>query len=1244
MQTVSHAQNGSADASFSLAVAAGMILSLSRRYFTQVIEALGSPNASRSFGIQHDSVRSEEFVSHGALVWRLAGARVAGALLLLLLSLHPLSAGLNGSISGKVTDPRNLAVAAAKVTAINMATGIRQSVTTDAGGIYAFPELPVGTYDIQVESQGFRTYRGTQLILDANSALREDVSLLLGARSETVTVTARETRVETVDTQLGEVISGTKITAVPLNGRSFTDLLALQPGVAPTTTITGNSIQAAGAAILSPSGDLNPGTISINGQREYSNGFTVNDSDVVERFTMGAAIIPTLDSIAEFRILTGNFDSEYGNYSGGRINVVTKSGSNQFHGTGFEFLRNTDFDSRNFFSPERAVYRQNQVGGLFGGPVVRNRIFFYSDYQGTRLKQGVDTGLIQVPSLLNRAGNFSDAASQMTGTVTGQYWADQLTNKLGYGVSPGEPYYTPGCSTSAQCVFPNAAIPQRAWSAPAQKLLGYIPAPNLSNGYFATSAADQTLRDDKGATRVDASTSFGMVSAYYYADDYTQNNPYPTLQGGANVPGFNALNLGRAQLLTFGDTKTFGSRTVNEFHFSYVRDVNVVGTPEGTVGTSLATQGFVTASGAPSILPQRPNIVGVENVIFNDFIIGSTITGLNQTDNTFEYRDNLSRVVGAHTLKLGGELLFSQVNSAADIQSNGSFSFFGSETGIDFADFLIGIPSFYKQGDAQPFYMRNHYGALFLQDSWRIRPSLTLNYGLRWDVIMPWYEKYNQIQTLVPGEQSVVFPGAPTGLVFPGDPGIARSLAPTRWDDFSPRLGLAWAPRGAGGLARALFGDSDKTSIRLGFGRFFTAVEGVSAGVMAGDAPYGSTYSSPAPPLFSNPFITASTGVNNGQRFPLRYPPLNASASNPNPNVNWAPFLPISGLPGYYPGSVSPYTEQYTISIQRQFGGSTVVTASYVGSESHHLLTLLEANPGNPALCLSLSQVSEVAPGTPTCGPFGESNVFTAASGAIINGTRPVFGSNFGSVDWLLTNGNANYNALQVSVRQNFRTLELQAGYTYGKSLDNSSSISEQLNPYNYRATYAPSAFDLKQNFVVSYRYEVPFERAFGSHNRLTQGWVLSGISRFSTGFPVTFTNASDNSLLGTQPDGVNSYGVDLPDMQPGPLELNHNPRNGLPYFNTSLFSLQPLGTPGTAPRRLFYGPGIANFDIALSKVVRFDESKSLQIRLETFNTFNHVQFFGPASVNGEITSSAFGQVVSADPPRLVQLGLKLYF
>jgi len=250
-------------------------------------------------------------------------------------------------------------------------------------------------------------------------------------------------------------------------------LLALQPGVAPETTISGTSVQAAGASTFSPSGYLNPGTISINGQREYANGFTVNDADVVERFTMGAAVVPNLDSISEFRVLTGNFNAEYGNYSGGRINVITKSGANQFHGSAFEFLRNTDLDAKNFFSSSRGAFQQNQYGGTFGGPVIKNKIFFYVDYQGTSLKQGVDTGDIAVPSDQDRTGNLTDLASTLTGTVNGQNWADQLAQRLGYTVTPGEAYYYAGCTTSAQCVLPNAVIPQTAFSAPANALLKY---------------------------------------------------------------------------------------------------------------------------------------------------------------------------------------------------------------------------------------------------------------------------------------------------------------------------------------------------------------------------------------------------------------------------------------------------------------------------------------------------------------------------------------------------------------------------------------------------------------------------------------------------------------------------------------------------------------------------------------------------------------------------------------------------
>ena len=1096
-----------------------------------------------------------------------------------------------------------------------------------------------------IERTGFRPYQRTNIRVDADSALTVDAELQIGERAEAVTVSDSAVRVETSDTQLGEVIGGMKLAAVPLNGRSFTDLLALQAGVVPATSLTSNTQQDVGVSALSPSGDLNPGTISINGQREFSNAFIVNGSDTEEDVNSGTAIVPNLDSIAEFRILTSNVDAEYGGHSGGRINVVTKSGTNQFHGDVFEFLRNTNLDARNYFSPTRGAFDQNQFGGTIGGPIRRNRIFFFADYQGTRLTQGIATGQIPVPSMQDRSGNLYDLASSLTGTVTGQSWANVLSRELGYQVSPGEPYYTPGCSNSSQCVLPNAVIPMSAWSAPAQHLLQYIPQPNVGASTFATSAFNETLRDDKGAFRLDYNSPWGLVSTYYFLDDYTLNNPYPVAQSGASVPGFSALYLGRAQLLSLSDTKTLGPNAVNEFHFSYMRARNVLGKPVGGLGVSLASQGFVTGADTPGIVPLNPQGEGVENIVFNAFSIGTNANELEQVNNTFQWIDNFSKVAGRHTMKFGVEFHYDQVNTNAIAQFNGNFLFTGSETGSDFADFLLGIPSQYNQSQLQPFYGRSKYWGLYTQDTWRVRSNLTLNYGLRWDRIEPWYEKNNGISTFEPGKQSVVFPGAPPGILFPTDPGVPRTLAPPGNLDFAPRIGLAYSPEAREGtLLGKILGDAGKTSIRAGFGMYYTAIEALTIGILAGNAPYGTTYSSPAPPLFATPFITASTGQNLGQAFPVSLVTGKASGSNPNSNVNWSQYEPISGIPGYATTNRIPYVEEYMLSLQRQLGRNTVVTASYVGAQGHRLLVMVEANPGNPALCLSLSQPQQVVPGSATCGPFGESSVFTTASGQVVYGTRGPLGFSFGSDTNQATIGNSNYNSLQVSLRHTSGRLELSAAYTYGKSLDDSSNLGEEVNPINPSLSYALSSFDIRHNFVVSYTYQIPFEILFHASNRWTQGWQISGITHFSTGLPVTLINYGDNSLLGAEPNGINNYGIDEPDYTGGALNLNHNPRNGKPYFDISQFSQNALGTPGTAKRRFFSGPGLDNYDMALLKNIVLTESKSLQLRLEAFNVFNHAQFFGPQTVDGSISSPTFGQVVSANQPRLVQLGAKLFF
>ncbi len=1079
-----------------------------------------------------------------------------------------------GSLSGTISDPGGKLVPGVTVTATETAKAIRQTVTTDGHGFYSFQNLPVGSYDLEVDAAGFKP------------VLRRDVSINVDSKA-------------VVDASL---------------------------------TLTPDARQDVGVSAFSPSGNLNPGTISINGQKEFANSFVLNGSDVEEDVNMGAAIEPNLDAIAQFRIHTSNFDAEYGEFSGGQIEVVTKSGANAFHGKAFEFLRNTDLDSRNFFSPTRGEFNQNQYGGTFGGPIRKNKVFFFADYQGTRSTQGIDTGEIPVPSLQDRSGNLGDLGDSLSGTVSGTAFAQQLSQKLGYGVSAGERYYFSGCTSPAQCVLPNALIPQSAWSTPATNLLKYIPAPSNPNGTFSTSAYNETLLDNKGAFRLDDTTRWGNLSAYYSMDDRSQDNPYPVAQGGANVPGFNALNSGRAQLITLGDTKAFGSTAANEFHFSYMRAANDLGRPVGGVGVSLASQGFVVGEDTPGIVPLSPSTEGVANVDFDNFSIGTNTNELKQVNNTFQWRDSFSKIIGTHTIKVGGEYHYDQVNTNPITQLNGNFVFFGSETGVDFADFLLGIPSQYNQSQLQAFYGRDNYLGIYGQDSWRIRKNLTLNYGLRWDRIEPWYEKYNQIATFEPGKQSVVFPGAPAGILFPGDPGVPRTLAPPGNKDFSPRLGIAWEP------------GNGKTSIRASYGMFYTAIEALTIGISSANAPYGTTYTSPEPPLFSTPFVTASNGRNQGQYFPVQLATLNASASHPDSAIEWSQFEPISGIPNYATDNKIPYTEQYMLSIQRAFGNSTVLEVSYVGNQSHHLLVLREANPGDPALCLFLSNIANLAAGQTPCGPLNESNVFVTNTRQTINGTRGPLGPDYGSNTYETTIGNAAYNSLQVTVRHTSGPLQMLAAYTWSKSLNEASNLGEQVNPINPSVSRALSAIDIAQNFVVSYSYQLPFVRLFHTANRLIEGWEFSGITRFSTGLPVTVVNYGDNSLLGAEPNGINNYGVDLPDVASGSLSLNGNPRNGQKYFNSALFSTNVLGTPGNASRRYFHGPGMANFNMAVVKNLRLTESKSFQFRLEGFNVFNHAQFFGPHSVDGNISSATFGQVVSAAAPRLVQGGARFTF
>jgi hypothetical protein len=1157
-------------------------------------------------------------------------------------------ASIAGGISGLVTDSSGAVIPGATVVATDTQTGVKTTVTTDAKGFYSLPALPVGTYDLQISQIGFKTYTETGLVINANSALRVDATLSVGTINEKIEVRTDAVHVETESTQMGEVITGKTMTAVPLNGRAYTDLLALQPGVSPYNAVdTGTG----GMGDRPVDGGLNAGNQSVNGQREAANGFMVNGSNVEEGKNNGAAIIPNLDSIAEFRIITNNFDAEYGNYSGGQINVVTKSGTNSFHGSGFEFLRNTALDAKNYYSlptDKTPVFRQNQFGGTFGGPIRKDKTFFFVDYQGTRRTQA-PTVNTQMPSVANFGGNFQDSASSLTGVVNGPAFASLLSNRLGYAVTDQEAYYTPGC-TSANCVFPGAVIPQNAWSPVATNVLklGLIPQPNAPNNFFESSQYAQTLNNNKGGIRVDQNTRFGTLFAYYFLDNYTLSDPAPNSGVGNAVPAstfaYSANTTGRAQLINLGDTKNIGAYAVNEFRFSYVRNVLKLATPQGGVGAnySLANLGFVTPWNATTggISPIQPSLEGVPPFVFNNFLVGVPEVTTRQYNNSFQWLDNFSKVIGRHSLKFGGQFHYDQINERNFAAENGQYQFTGNETGIDFADFLIGAPNSLTQASQQILDSRSKYYGLFVEDSWRATPNLVLNYGLRWEASMPWYDTQNKIETIIPGKQSVKFPGAPQGYVVAGDPGVPRTLAPTQWHNFSPRLGFAYSP-------------DTKTSIRAGFGLYYTSVEDLSQFLEVGDPPYGLYYGSAAPPLLEAPYLTRSSGASVGQRFPFPYPPTNVSPSNPDSTFPWAQVEPLSYDFSFDNRNKLPYSEDYELSIQRQFGSNTVLTASYVGNEGHRLVTSIEANPANQAACLFLNNPANLAPNSAgPCGPFSETPPFqvtvaggqsigtstpwVTASGQVIPAVRPL-GPLFDTNPFVSTVANSHYNSFQASLSHTSGSLSFLAGYTFSKCMDNASGLQDSTNPFNPALSISLCNFDVMHNFVFSYNWLMPFDKyvTAGWAKKVVGGWSLSGVTNFATGLPITMMENDDNSLI-----GANAIPVDVPNFAGGHVLATTNPRKGGTYFNTSLFSNEQLGQFGNSSRRFFHGPGLNNWNIALLKTTKITESKELQLRFEGFNVFNHAQFQNPT---GEINST-FGVVTSARDPRIMQVAAKFLF
>jgi hypothetical protein len=679
------------------------------------------------------------------------------------------------------------------------------------------------------------------------------------------------------------------------------------------------------------------------------------------------------------------------------------------------------------------------------------------------------------------------------------------------------------------------------------------------------------------------------------------------------------------------NTKVLGPTTVNEFRASFFRTSTTTNKPTGAL-TDPSELGFVTGLGTLGIITSGP-YAQVPGMNFNSFSLGNAYISTTQPNNTWHFSDSFSKIIGRHALKFGGEFRYLQINERNVCAPTGVFTFDGTESGNDFADFLIGAPQNYNQCSMQFLDSRSRYGGVFAQDAFRIKPNLTLNLGMRWEVSMPWYDTQGKIETIVPGLQSTQFPTAPLGWVVPGDPGIPSTLAPTRYNNFGPRLGLAYSPGFTEGALGKIFGGPGKTSIRVGFGIYYTSIEDLNLFYEVGDPPFGQFWNSPTPPMFDTPFLTRSNGESQTQRFPFVFPVPGAPE---NATLNYAKYLPISYSPGYDIHNRLPYAEHYNFTIQRELSRSTVLTLGYVGTQGHRLISQYDANPGNVALCLSLMGAG-VMPGTPECGPNGQQTDYTRPDGTVIHGTRDRLGPAFGYGNSFTVNlANSNYNSLQVSVERKAADLTFLAAYTFSKAIDNSSGFGEWVNFSNYRLSRSLSTFDLTHNFVISYNWELPFAKAFpNGPKRLTQGWNVVGITRFATGFPVALSQGEDRSLVGsgaTDVPNVVSNPVISDPRHAGPSGLDHQ------YFSPESFTTGTYGTFGNSNRHFFHGPGILYTDFGLHKSIVIREAMAVRFAAEFFNVFNHAQFNNPV---GDFSNELFGSVTSARAPRIGQLSLK---
>jgi hypothetical protein len=942
-----------------------------------------------------------------------------------LISVAGALAQTTGTIRGTVKDPSGLVVAGAKVTITLQETKVTRTVTPDDSGAYEFPAQPVGHYNLTVETPGFKKYLQVDIEVTLGHVVQIDPSLQLGAVTEEVTTTASAPLVETTSTQLGAVMNDTAISQLPLNTRDTYQLLQLQPGV--QSQLGSNLFY----------GSDRPGVVSVNGGRGRSNNYMVNGGDANDAFVNLPAVQPSPDAIEEFRVITNTFDAEYGRNSGAVVNVVTKSGTNDWHGDAFEFFRNKVLNARGFFDTVKPDSKQNQFGGTIGGPIWKDHTFFFTSYEGRRIRKGISSDVVTAPTGAERNGDFSAGnPTGFAGTLKTPTVASIVQGRCGSLLSPAAQAELAkvaggGIATTGNydIIFPGAQIPMSCFDPVAVDLFNQFVKPFDPNGTGTIQTVPTgSNRGDQGTIRIDHKISERQqFSAYYYIDDLDELQPFSNFQAaGANVPSFGDFNTTRSQQVNLSHTWTLGASAVNEFRFSYFREGQAkLDHPQKT---NLVTNSCSTVAAKPFCFTGTPDVMipgitsgaklgitpglgvsreGVPEVtVGGGFVYGNNFEGeLPQVGNSFQWSDTFSKIVGKHSLKFGGDVRRVRFDQMLFFEVNGLFTFStGGPNGVGgsdlFPDYFLGLPTSYGQGSAQGENVRNTALYLFAQDSWKLKPNLTLNYGLRWELDTPLYDLRNRVQTFRPGQADTVFPCGisangsastgypvgspcgpgtpqesifPLGLVVPGDQGVPRGLTQTYYKAFAPRIGLAYSPDFKEGFLAKLFGETGKSSIRMGYGIFYNPVEQLVLEQFSAEPPFGGS-STLSNTLFNVPFVSQSGGITPN--------PFNGVLTpKPGSSVDFSVFRPIVLFGEAQPKLRTQYAEQYNFTIQRELKGNVLLQIGYVGSQGHRLLASHDINHGNPQTCLDLIALTNANPnnvlsapgGMPiTCTAFGE--------------------------------------------------------------------------------------------------------------------------------------------------------------------------------------------------------------------------------------------------------------------------------